>query len=395
MKFSGVQVVRSLTLALFVFVLSVVFLTGCSETPTTVGAKLLPQADLLHLDTAIVTATRSFNGPIIPATSVAPRMLIGNVNNLQCWSLFRFISVPDTAKNYPIVSAELVLQAVYHFGDTLAPFSMTVHQITAGWETDSLTIDSLKAAGFYNTSPCGVFNPSPIGDTSIISIPLDTNMIRSWGTYSDTTLTNFGLLLKPTNTGVVKGFGSFTISDVSAGPKLLLRFRDVAGNIDTTIINTGTNRYVTTGITSSWAADSTHLWVQNGSANRGYLEFDVSSVPNHAAIHKAVLELTLDAPKSQFNYYTVDSAYVYFTGDDGTTLTYILEIGTPVQVGTSKVYQFPAASMVQRWVRGSVLKRLAIAGYNESFALDLFSFYGAQSSAAVKPKLTIIYSVLQ
>jgi hypothetical protein len=70
-------------------------------------------------------------------------------------------------------------------------------------------------------------------------------------------------------------------------------------------------------------------------------------------------------------------------------------VGTPVQVGTSKIYQFPAGQFVQRWVRGSVLKRMAITGFDETFALDLFSFYGAQSNIAVKPKLTIIYSILQ
>jgi hypothetical protein len=263
------------------------------------------------------------------------------------------------------------------------------------WTTDSLTIDSLKAAGFYNSAPSGVWNPSSIGDTSTLTIPLDTSMIRSWGTYSDTVTNNFGVVLRPTGNGVVKGFGSFTISDVSFGPRLLLRLKDVAGNIDTLIITTGIHRFVTTGMNAAWASDSTHLWVQNGGANRGYVEFDVSTIPLHAAIHKAVLELTLDAQRSKFNYFTADSAYVFFTGDDGTTLTYIVDIGTPVQVGASKVYQFPVGQFVQRWVRGSVVKRMAIAGFDEAFALDLFSFYGAQSNNAVKPKLTIIYSVLQ
>ena len=395
MKKSGVEELRSSIFISSLLALAFLVVSGCSETPTTVGAKLLPKDDLLHLDTAVVTATKSYNGSVILATSAAPRVLIGNVNNLQCWGLYRFSSIPDTDKSYTIVSAELVLRAVYHFGDSLAPFSMSVHKVLANWTTDSLTIDSLKAAGFYTTAPSGVWNPSSIGDTSTISIPLDTTMIRSWGTYSDTVLTNFGILLRPTNNGVVKGFGSFTISDVTFGPKLLLRFRDSAGNIDTTIISTGTHRFVTTGINTSWASDSTHMWVQNGSGNRGYVEFDVSNIPLHAAIHKAVLELTLDAPRSQFNYYTADSAYVYFTADDGTTLTYILNIGTPVQVGTAKVYQFPVADLVQRWVRGAAIKRMAIAGFDESFALDLFSFYGAQSNKAVKPKLTMIYSVLQ
>ena len=375
--------------------LFVLFIAGCAETPTTVGAKLLPNGDLLRLDTTVVSATRSYNGIVIPATSISPRVLVGNVDNIQCWGIYRFSLLPDSIKSIPIVSAELDLRTIYHFGDSLAPFSMTVHQILMNWATDSLTIDSLKAPGFYRTSPSGVWNSGSIGDTASLTIPLDTTMIRSWGTVSDTTLKNFGVLLRPTNNGVVKGFGSFMVSNPALGPKLLLRLRNASGTIDTLSLTIGGQRYVTTGLNPAWASDSTHLWVQNGGANRGYVEFDVTTIPLHAAVHKATLELTLDAQRSKFNYFTADSAYVYFTGDDGSTLSYIVGVGSPVQVGTSKVYQFPVGAFVQRWVRGAVLKRMAIAGFDENIALDLFSFYGAQSSKAVKPKLTIIYSVLQ
>ncbi|MBF8294297.1 MAG: hypothetical protein HW389_842 [Bacteroidetes bacterium] len=386
---------RSYPIISFFAILFVFFIAGCAETPTTVGAKLLPNDDLLRLDTTVVSATRSYNGTVLPATSISPRVLVGNVDNIQCWGIYRFSLLPDSIKSIPIVSAELDLRTIYHFGDSLAPFSMTVHQILMNWATDSLTIDSLKAPGFYRTSPSGAWNSSSIGDTSTLTIPLDTTMIRSWGTVNDTTLNNFGVLLRPTNNGVVKGFGSFMVSNPALGPKLLLRLRNSAGKIDTLSLTIGGHRFVTTGLNPAWASDSTHLWVQNGGANRGYVEFDVSAIPLHAAVHKATLELTLDSPRSKFNYFTADSAYVYFTSDDGATLPYIVGVGTPVQVGTSKVYQFPVGAFVQRWVRGAVLKRMAIAGFDENFALDLFSFYGAQSTKAVKPKLTIIYSVLQ
>jgi hypothetical protein len=379
----------------FFTILFVLFIVGCAETPTPVGAGLLPTNDFLRLDTTAVSATRSYNGTVLPTTSISPRVLVGSVDNFQCWGIYRFSLLPDSIKSIPIVSAELVLRTIYHFGDSLAPFSMTVHQILMNWATDSLTIDSLRAPGFYRTSPSGVWNPSSIGDTSTLTIPLDTTMIRSWGTINDTTLKNFGVLLRPTNNGVVKGFGSFMVSNPALGPKLLLRLRNAAGTIDTLSLTIGGQRYVTTGLNPAWASDSTHLWIQSGGASRGYLEFDVSSIPLHAAVHKATLELTLDAQRSKFNYFTVDSAYVYFTGDDGTTLSYIVGVGTPVQVGTSKVYQFPVGAFVQRWVRGAVLKRMAIAGFDENFALDLLSFYGAQSNKAVKPKLTIVYSILQ
>ena len=250
---------RSHLISSFFTILFVLFIAGCAETPTTVGARLLPNDDFLRLDTTVVSATRSYNGTVLPATSISPRVLVGNVDNIQCWGIYRFSLLPDSIKTIPIVSAELDLRTIYHFGDSLAPFSMTVHQILMNWATDSLTIDSLRAPGFYRTSPSGVWSPSSIGDTSTLSIPLDTTMIRSWGTVSDTTLNNFGVLLRPTNNGVVKGFGSFVISNPEFGPKLLLRLRNAAGTIDTLSLTVGGHRYVTTGLNSAWASDSTHL----------------------------------------------------------------------------------------------------------------------------------------
>jgi len=207
--------------------------------------------------------------------------------------------------------------------------------------------------------------------------------------------TNFGFVLKPTNSRVMKGFGSFTISDAAMLPKLLLRFSDVAGNIDTLLVAVGTHRFVTTGPNPLWPSDSTHLYVMNGTSSRGYVEFDISNLPIHAAVHKAILELTPDTRLTQTNFFTVDSLEAFFTGDDGATLNYISASGGPVQVGSSRVYQFSLGSFVQRWLRGAKVHRIAIAGYTESAAIDLFAFYGTSANAAWRPKLTVIYSLIQ
>ena len=161
------------------------------------------------------------------------------------------------------------------------------------------------------------------------------------------------------------------------------------------IVNSGANRFVATGPAPNWPSDSTHIYVQNGFAYRGAIDFDVSSLPLHAAIHKATLQLTIDPSRSQSNYYTADSLLVFFVSDDGITLTYLESISEPSQVGTAKVYQFPVGPFVQRWIRGATSRRLVIAGYEEWSALDLFSFYGVGAGKALKPKLTIYYSLIQ
>ena len=391
----GVEVLRSHIIVVLFCAIFVFIVAACSETPNQVGAKLLPGQDLLHIDTTTVFAVASTSQPVIIGTASSPRLLLGKVNTTESWGLIRFASLPDSVRTLSFISAQLNLRTIYHFGDSLGAFSVAIHNVLTYWSSDSLTIDSLKAPGFYESRVSGTGTFSSVGDTVSITIPLDTATIRTWGTLGDSVLTNFGLLLRPTNSRVIKGFGSFSQGDAALWPQLLLCFRGSGGVIDTLIVNMGANRFITTGPAPSWPSDSTHIYVQNGFAYRGAIDFDVSSLPPHTAIHKATLQLTIDPSRSQFNYFTSDSLRVFFVGDDGTTLVYLESISEATQVGTAKVYQFPVGPFVQRWIRGATSRRLVIAGYEEWSALDLFSFYGAGAAKALKPKLTIYYSLIQ
>jgi hypothetical protein len=388
-------VLRSHITAILLSALIVLVVTGCSESPNQVGAKLLPSRDLLRIDTTTVFAVSSTSQPVIIGTASSPRLLLGKLNTTEFWGLIRFTALPDSIRTLPFLSAQLNLRTIYHFGDSLATFSVAVHNVLTFWSSDSLTIDSLKAPGFYDTKVSGTGSFSSVGDTSTITISLDTSMVRTWGTVSDTLLTAYGLLLRPTNSGVVKGFGTFSQGESTLWPQLLLCFQGAGGIIDTVIVNTGSDRFVATGPAPNWPSDSTHIYVQNGFAYRGAVDFDVSSLSLHTAIHKATLQLTFDPSRSQSNYFTVDSLRAFFVGDDGTTLVYLEATSEVTQAGTAKVYQFPVGPFVQRWIRGATSRRLIIAGYEEWSALDLFSVYGAGASRALKPKLTIYYSLIQ
>jgi hypothetical protein len=160
-------------------------------------------------------------------------------------------------------------------------------------------------------------------------------------------------------------------------------------------MSTGSNRFVVTQPVQPWPSDSSHIYVQNGYAYRGAIDFDISSLPTHAAIHKATLQLTADPSRSQSNYFTADSLRAYFVADDGTTLTYLESISDRAQIGSTKVYQISVGPFIQRWIRGATSRRLVIAGVDEWSSLDLFSLYGAGASKALKPKLTLYYSIIQ
>ena len=392
---SGVELVRSQISAVFFFALFSLLVTGCSESPNQVGSKLLPSQDLLHIDTTTFFAVSSTSQPVINTTASSPRLLLGKVGTTESWGLIRFASLPDSISTMTFISAQLNLRTIYHFGDSLGAFSAAVHKVLMYWSSDSLTIDSLKAPGFYDTKTSGSASFGSINDTVSITIPLDTTMIRSWSTVSDTNFSNFGLVLQPTNSTVVKGFGTFSQGDATLWPQLLLCFQGAGGVIDTLIVNTGSNRFVATGPAPNWPSDSTHIYVQNGFAYRGAVDFNISVLPLHAAVHKATLELTLDPSLSRTNSFTSDSLRVFFVGDDGATLAYIEGISTSAQNGTTKLYQIPVGPMVQRWLRGSISRRLVIAGFDEWSALDLFSLYGAGARQGLKPKLTVYHTLFR
>ena len=174
-----------------------------------------------------------------------------------------------------------------------------------------------------------------------------------------------------------------------------MRFKDASGNIDTSIVITGTSRSVSKMRDANQTSDGVRLYVRNGVSYRGFVGFDISSIPSHAAIHKAVLQLTQDQSSSEFNLYTIDSTLTMFVGDDGSVVNTIVDLGEPQQVGEQRVYQSTIGEIVQRWVRGSTQHKVAITGYDEPDAVDLFVFYGAAAPQELRPKLTVIYSLVQ
>ena len=105
--------------------------------------------------------------------------------------------------------------------------------------TDSLTYDSLNLNSvnsvhgvYYNSTPLSVQTFIPVGDTQSVTINiLDTAMIREWfSTNTDSTDLNDGLVIRPTNSNIIKGFYSFYASDTSLTPTLYVTYIDTNGN---------------------------------------------------------------------------------------------------------------------------------------------------------------------
>jgi hypothetical protein len=370
-------------------------LSGCAEDPNPVGSRLLPSSDFLALDTTSTLAIASWSAKAIPSHSFTGRLLVGAHNAMEAWSVLRFADLPDSLKGIRYLSAHLFLRSNYHFGDSLGAFSLAAHQVLRLWGQDSLTIDSVRSAGFHHTTPMSITSFGSVHDTATIRVPLDTSVVKRWiETVTDTVTTNFGILLRPTNTSVIKGFASFGAASLEHRPALQIIYRrEGTTRVDTARLNSGIFRSVATMPSRGWENDSTSVYVQNGISYRGFLQFDITkSLPARAAIHQATLEVYRNATASRRNSYTRDSLYAYYLDKDGKIIGSLYTQSVVRQKDGMHIYTFQLAPFVQLWARDFRPSSIALIGEEESNAFDLFVLHGATAPAGFKPKLTIIFS---
>ena len=387
---------------------SILFLlTGCNDTPNSVGKGSQPPEDygIVHIDTFYATANSSVPTRIF--TTSTDRFMLGNYKSYQAWACLKFYSWPDSMLGVQITGATIQLKGIYHFGDSLAPLSFTVHRaLSSLFLSDSLTFDSLSMNSvnsvngvYYNTSPLSIQTSlTGSGDTASLAISIsDTTMLRQWfSTNTDTMNLNDGLVFKPTNSNCIKGFSSFTASDTASEPTLYITYRDTNGISQIYSHKIGASQYVSTVNKTSLITDNNLMYVQNGISYRGLASFDSLSIPWPALIHRAVLQVSLNSSQSssQQTPFLFDSLYALSVGADEKSDggSYGLSQRTIDSSGFS-TYSFEIRSVATRMLSNASAKKIALSGYFENGSFDLHALYGAGSSKKLKPKLIITYSV--
>jgi hypothetical protein len=369
--------------------------SGCVEEPSPVGSRLIPDSDLLRIDTASARSVGSSNGVRIPGPSPI-RWIVGQANGVEAWGLVRFLTLPDTFRNVTILGAELRVRVNYHIGEPAGTWSVAIHRILQHWGVDSLTIDSVKAAGFYELAPRSSFSASAIADTADLFLPLDINLVHRWLDPSiDTTFQNHGILLRPTNGTAAKGFVKGNTEAFQQRPLLIVRYRRAgAAQPDTARLVGTVEAFVAQPKNQTWKSDTSRLFIQSGVATRSTVEFRIENVPANVSIHRAILELTLDAASSRLNTYSTDSLHAYYISDDGTFERFVA-LGEPESRAGLKVYRFNLSSLVQLWFRSNEKRRVTIGGRTEASSLDRFVLYGSAAPESLRPTLIITYSPVQ
>ncbi len=371
-------------------------ISGCSDTPSSLGAGLIPQEDFLNVDTLTAYSATERSYLSRHTLGLSRTIAVGRTGSLEAEALIWFFNFPDTMKESTVNSVDLTLFPNYIAGDSTGAVSFDVHEITSSWTESGVIWDSLTALS-YNGTPVGSFSGA-VADSDSIVISISPQLISKWFTSSADTLPVYGFLLKPNSPPaagtVIRGFGSFQETRVP-------RLRIIAtqnSQIDTFTLNTGYDTYAVNG--SPIVDPTKSIYVHPTLAYNGLLVFDVSKLPRDAVIHQSMLELTRNTAYQYYSRPAIDSVIATFVLDS-MARSDLSASSPPVSNRNGDIYRMNISSMVQRWVKGFPNQGVRIKAYDDNSGssalgtLNPFVFYNSKSDPVLRPRLKIIYSTIQ
>ncbi len=372
----------------------------CSnEQPLPGGYEAMPRSSKGEMLTFSAPLIRSgqFRAPVLAGS--APYLLLGDFDGVKARValLFTSLSSIDTAR---VQQAKLIMRPVAFYGNC-APLQGTIHPITTNWSETSVVWKDIESN--YDMGQTFHFSFSA-GDSQLSSL-IDGELVNRWIRKEN----NYGLLLTFQQAdGMVKLNSSENISDWA---KLEVIYIPKAGGLDTVTVGVDQDaslfEYDNTVTEYQLQENPQQLVIHNGTGDRFLLQFDISSLPVEATIHRALLSFSVDLPNSRTDsggvlinvkQVVTDSAWVdlrYMKMDS--------VFSTPSAVASQEAgflyfSQTPdvgyMGSMVQRWVlklQGNYGILVQSAQYGQD--MEKVVFYGATAEASLRPRLYITYSL--
>jgi hypothetical protein len=389
--------------SLFAFTFAILATGGCADAPTSVGARILPAGDrpLLRQDTLYAVSHSQMQA--IFNTSYGGYVLVGDTANFSAWTFLQFTALPDSFYFSTISQATITMTCRYRFGSPSAPLSFDVYRAVRSWQGDSLNVDSLiqRPGDYYDPTPLTTVSVPAIADTGTIqfSIP-DTALVRSWfNAYPDSLQQTYGLVLRPTNANVVRGFGSFSNTITALRPKLDIQYSLPTSSGPYTV-QYGLSKFVASVPPADVLKDtSSYVYMQNGVGIRGQLLFDISRLPRSTVVNRAYLEVFLAAPQSLRTGLAPDSLSFYMA-TDGSLILSLARTSVALRDSAGRqYYQMDVRDYLQNWLGAPTTpRRIGLTGAAETEALDLLVINSSDSTRtprALRPRIRLIYSSLQ
>jgi hypothetical protein len=249
-----------------------------------------------NLDTLYaISDTSIVEGKI--STAFSGKLLLGSYKDFEARFLVRFLNIP--ADTFKIDSLRLILNSVYNQGETSIPISGTAYMVTADWEESVNEDENWKWQENIDNSPetSSTFEIDSKAEGSHI-IELSPELMKTW---QDTTGggNNFGLLLNFKTASYIKEFGSKNNTDGIPVPRLVAVYYNHA--LDSTMHDTLFSDKDASLIDFTGEFDPDLLQIVSGYSVKSFLKFDVSSIPQNAALATMRFILHRDVGNSLIN----------------------------------------------------------------------------------------------
>lgn len=371
------------SIALFLLVM-----LGCSDEPSGVGRWLISPQDTLRVDSLVAVATSDTT--FLYRVNGSTHTLVGKFQDIDVRAAMQFTgftSIPSTAT---IDSAIVKIPVNYAFRDSSGTLGFSVHEMLRSWSDLTFSWDSSQATGTFNTTPETTYNRSISLSDSFVTFNI-VQLVRQW-VQAGTDAPN-GIILIP-DAGSTIAVGSRSSITAETRPLLTVFYRDTTDSAFTFARYTSQRTFIANRPLFSPSQD---VVVQAGIAQRSLLRFSSLTLPARVSITQATLELTFNSGASLLNSFTRDSLVVSLLRKsslpyDSLTLSTLC---TPkLNDQGQRVYQADIKAIVQLWTTGEPNHGLILRAYGEFFALDRFAIYGGSAAEALRPRLTIKYTVL-
>jgi hypothetical protein len=381
-----------LVLALLISLLNL----SCSDTPSSIGADLLPRdlVNISELDSSVDSLYQSANiYKRVIALSGADRLLLGKKDNVEAGILIKFLIYIADSIDEQLDNNELTVQSSfikftknYVFGDSLAQLDYTVHKINSDWST-GFTSDSLSLL-MYDASDVS-FNKS--FSDSVNSFYINNDLALSWlKAIADSNTSDYkGLYIKPTNNSAqIIGFQALSTYEVPI-PYLYVVIEKPGVYVDTLSYFPSLDLSVVSGSLPDLGAED--IGIQAGLNSEARLFFDLSSLSKQIIVNYAELTLTVDTIKTVTGSNFTNSLRVNYVTDStnnsiDSSLLVFLDRDSNHFKGDVTVY-------VQKALLENNNQGFILAAGDKINGVELFAIKG--SNAAVfeeRPRLKIKYT---
>jgi hypothetical protein len=381
---------------------------SCNEAPSIVGSELIPGTDSLYtassstlpLLTGDTTTTSEL--PLVNSSFV----LLGSTRTANARMFVEILRYPaemlgDSAfsdSTFDVSSANLQLYPQsYAIGDTADKLmSFKVYELKKFWAAN-VTWDSVwngaDVSEYYSTSdkPIATYSEpltSVTPDSTVINVPFDQETVKRWIVASRDTAklkTIYGFVIVPSNMKQIRQFRNIASGAQKTRLRVIARSRR----------DTATQIYSLESTVASFVNDveppAASLTMQGSRNVKFQLTVRLDSIPANAVIMGGDLRLMVN-----------ESASVVGTNgrDQKISLRYQPPTGQPIVIESSAdssgTYRFrnigPLIDLMLRTRKPATLTFQATGG-NEFWAMNRLVFHGTSASDALRPRLTMIYTI--